>query len=183
VLTVAQFGALVTPEGTKGTLAPDEVYLEVDAANGIQWHLAFESGETTYKWRFLGGPPLFSEVAGGAAVASAAYVDLGGPSVTLPRSGDYDVEVGFDLVTTTAGDQGTWCSYAIGGTGAVDADAASTGLAAIQGGPGTVGPRPRRKTGLTPVALTAKGRGGSAQSRTLSNRTLKVTPVRVRHDA
>lgn len=79
VLTVAQFAALASPEGTKGTVAPDEVYLEVDSANGVLWHLAYESGEATYKWRFLGGPPL-------AAFGAGLPID-----VTLPRAGDYDV--------------------------------------------------------------------------------------------
>lgn len=79
VLTVAQFAALSSPEGTKGVVAPDEVYLEADSANGVLWHLAYESGETTYKWRFLGGPPMW---------VSATAMPL---DATLPRAGDYDV--------------------------------------------------------------------------------------------
>src|SRR4051812_28535348 len=72
VLTVAQFTALTGLEGTKGTVAPDEVYLEVDSTNGIQWHLAYESGETTYKWRCIGGPPMYSEIVTSESTSSAA---------------------------------------------------------------------------------------------------------------
>jgi hypothetical protein len=99
VLTVAQFAALVSPEGTKGTLAPDEVYLEVDSTNGIQWHLAYESGETTYKWRYIGGPPMVSEVTTAEATSATTYVALttAGPSVAIPRSGDYDVHLEGDI--------------------------------------------------------------------------------------
>jgi hypothetical protein len=176
VLTVAQFTALVTPEGTKGTLAPDEVYLEVDSANGIEWHLAFESGETTYKWRFLGGPPLSSEVATAEATSSATYVALAtaGPSITLPRSGDYDVEIAAQG-SQSGGTVGRWMSYDIGGTGAVDADGSNTDGKTIMG-------KARRKTGLTPVALTAKYKTDSG-SHTFSGRRMTVSPSRIRHDA
>jgi len=91
VLTVAQFNALTGLEGTKGSVAPDEVYLEVDSTNGIQWHLAYESGETTYKWRFLGGPPMVSSI---SASESANFNGTWGDlttiiGVTNPRAGDF----------------------------------------------------------------------------------------------
>lgn len=91
-LTVAQFAALTGLEGTKGTVAGDEVYLEADAANGILWHLVYESTETTYKWRYLGGPPMVTEILTDESTASAAFADLAtaGPSITVPRGGDYD---------------------------------------------------------------------------------------------
>jgi opacity protein-like surface antigen len=106
VLTVAQFAALTGPEGTKGTVAPDEVYLEVDATNGIQWHLAYESGEPTYKWRFLGGPPLQATVTASETTTATSPGDLAtvGPSITLPRGGDYaadwSVALGANVVPT-----------------------------------------------------------------------------------
>jgi hypothetical protein len=98
VLTVAQFAALTGLEGTKGTVAPDEVYLEVDSANGIQWHLAYESGEPTYKWRFIGGPPMRATVATSEATSSTTYVDLTtvGPSIIAPRAGEYDISHGHE---------------------------------------------------------------------------------------
>jgi hypothetical protein len=174
VLTVAQFGALTGPEGTKGSVAPDEVYLEVDATNGVQWHLAYESGETTYKWRFVGGPPMMSEVATSESTSSVSYVALAtaGPSVAIPRSGDYDVEHGCHQ--TGASSNAHKMSYDIGGTGAVDADA-TTGA--------NMQMRRKRKAALTPVTLTAKYKNAVADSESYANRFMAVTPVRIRHDA
>jgi hypothetical protein len=178
VLTVAQFSALTGLEGTKGSVAPDEVYLEVDATNGIQWHFGFESGEVTYKWRFLGGPPMFSEVATAEATASTGYVALGtaGPSIAIPRSGDYDVAVGCRGTNTNSATSDIM-SYDIGGTGAVDADCGQCTI------PGNTAFKPRRKTGLTPVTLTAKYRVSLANTGTFDGRIMSVRPVRVRHDA
>lgn len=182
VLTVAQFAALVSPEGTKGTVAPDEVYLEVDATNGVLWHLEYESGETTFKWRFIGGPAMFSEVTTSETTLSTTFAALttAGPSVALPRAGDYDVMIGFcsDTNAVTAG-VGRM-SYDIGGTGAVDADSAR---AQFQGGslPHSVA-RPRRKAGLTTVTLTSKYRV-TAGTQGFADRWMNVRPVRIRHDA
>ncbi|HLF00023.1 MAG TPA: hypothetical protein VI540_09005 [Gaiellaceae bacterium] len=172
VLTVAQFSALT------GLEDGDEAYVEVDAANGIMWHFRYVAAETTYKWRFLGGPPLWSEVVTSQATTSTSYAALAtaGPSVTLPRSGDYDVE--HSGSRDAAASETSFMSYDIGATGAVDADAIHH--AEQEGGPGS---RTRRKTGLTPVALTAKYRsvgGGSVQ---FENRFMRVAPVRIRHDA
>lgn len=182
VLTVAQFSALTGLEGTKGTVAPDEVYLEVDSTNGIMWHLAYESGEVTYKWRWIGGPPMFSEVTTAETTASTTYAALAtaGPSVALPRSGDYDVEIGFkQSALTIAGT--AYMSYDIGATGAVDADAAES----TSNNAGTVYhvARLRRKAGLTSVALTSKYRQDSTSTSGFKHRRMRVTPVRLRHDA
>jgi hypothetical protein len=178
VLTVAQFGALTGLEGTKGTVAPDEVYLEVDSANGIQWHLAYESGETTYKWRFLGGPAMYSEVAASEGTSSTTYAALAtaGPSIALPRGGDFDVQTSM-YTGPDAASRETDMSYDIGGTGAVDADAITTFA-------GTGGPflaaicRTRRKTALGAVTLTAKYKV-TAGTGTFVRRTMLVTPVRL----
>lgn len=183
VLTVAQFSALTGLEGTKGTVAPDEVYLEVDATNGKEWHLAFESGEVTYKWRKIGGPALFSEVTTSEATASTAFAALAtaGPSVALPRSGDYKVRIGF-----SGGTGGTLqverMSYDIGGTGASDNDAAKTLTSTGTAGEYSVG-RPREKTGLGSVTLTAKYRQSAANSAPFAERWMEVDANRLRHDA
>jgi hypothetical protein len=180
VLTVAQFGALTGPEGTKGTVAPDEVYLEVDSTNGIQWHLGYESGEPTYKWRFLGGPPLYAEVATAETTASAVYAALAtaGPAVAVPRAGDFDVEHGAMHYTTANGGAGTYMSYDIGATGAVDGDAVLNAQATGVNSAVVSTARKRRKAALTAVTLTAKYRasGGTGQ---WQNRYLTVTPVRL----
>lgn len=179
VLTVAQFGALTGLEGTKGVVAPDEVYLEVDATNGVQWHLAYESGEPTYKWRFLGGPPLYFEVAASESTASAPFVALAtsGPSIPLPRAGDYDVVIGSYLQPSATSSASM--SYDIGGTGAVTADQIETQGAG--GGAANVGnySRKRRKAALTAVTLTAKYGSSAGQTNTFKNRWMEVVPVRL----
>lgn len=133
VLTVAQFAALTGLEGTKGTVAPDEVYLEVDSANGIQWHLAYESGEATYKWRFLGGPPLFAEVTTSESTTSSAYGDLAtaGPSITTPRAGQYSINESARTVKPNAdANHGCRMAPALGAAAAVDADSVYAGTVA-----------------------------------------------------
>ncbi|HLB03871.1 MAG TPA: hypothetical protein VJK66_02530 [Gaiellaceae bacterium] len=178
VLTVAQFAALTSPEGTKGTVAPDEVYLEVDATSGVLWHLGYESGESTSKWRFLGGPAMFSEVVTSEGGTGAGYFALAtaGPSVTLPRSGDYDVLIGFHCDGVVGGVDHRM-SYDIGGTGAVNADWVHQVTSSANPS------RLRRKAALGAVALVAKYSSGGASQATFGDRFMSVLPVRVRHDA
>ena len=174
-VTVAQFAALT------GIEDGDEVYLEVDGASGIEWHLVYRSAEATYKWRFLGGPPMKSEVMTYETTASTAFAALAtaGPSIALPRAGDYDVRVASNLRNDTD-TRYTTHSYDIGVTGASDDDSATytrgTGLSAASVA------ADRRKTGLTAVSLVSKYRV-NAGTGTAGLRRLIVQPVRLRHDA
>jgi len=184
VLTVAQFAALTGLEGTKGTVAPDEVYLEVDATNGLQWHLAYESGEATYKWRFLGGPALVSVVATAEATSSATYAALAtaGPSVALPRTGDYDVrtEAGIAVPVSAAPGSLSLMSYDVGGTGAADADCIEATASVNQAASIPAHhSRTKRRTGQAAVTLTAKYRSSSSTSAQFQDRSMAVTPVRL----
>lgn len=174
-LTVAQFAALTSPEGTKGVVAGDEVYLEVDATNGVIWHLVYESTETTYKWRFLGGPALYSEVVATEVTGGTVYQALttAGPSIPLPRAGDYDVNVGAGAFGVAAS---SFMSYDIGGTAAVDADGYFVNPGA--GNLASSGSRPRRKTALTAVTLTAKYKS-AVTGQSFLNRWMQVTPARL----
>lgn len=173
ILTVAQFSALT------GIEDGDEVYLEVDSTNGIVWHLRYVTAEVTYKWRYLGGSALYAEVATSETTTSTTYVALAtsGPSVTLPRSGDYHVlaQAAMGLSSGAIARM----SYDIGGTAAVDADsiAAQGGASSIFSASGN-----RRKTGLTPVTLTAKYKT-TANTGSYESRRLSVVPIRIRHDA
>lgn len=72
-----------------------EVYYIVDSSNAIVWHLRYNSGSgSTYKWEFLGGTPYIGNQ-GGGTVTNGTPANLGGPSFTLPRGGDYEIEFGF----------------------------------------------------------------------------------------
>lgn len=170
-VTVAQFAALT------GIEDGDEVYLEVDAANGIEWHLVYRTAEATYKWRFLGGPPLSSEVATNETTASATYAALAtaGPSVALPRAGDYTVDLGCFMYV--GADTSVYHSYDIGVTGAVDVDGVNFGASTA-----THLFRTKRKAGLTAVSLVSKYKT-AAGTAGFNSRALGVRPVRLRHDA
>lgn len=158
------------------------IVYQADATNGIYWLLRYRSGSaSSYKWEFIGGPPLFAEVTTDEGTASATYVALAtaGPSITVPLAGDYGVEIGSTGYSTTAACNNLH-SYDIGGTGAVDADATQLQQPTTLGS--TIGSvsRLRRKTGLAAsTALVSKYRRATAGTAQFSNRWMRVTPVRV----
>lgn len=87
-VTPAQFAALTPVDG-------DECYFIADATNGVIWHLRYNAGSSSaYKWEYLGGPPLISIVMNNETTNSATITDLPtpGPSITVPRAGDYFYE-------------------------------------------------------------------------------------------
>ena len=80
-----------------GATDGQEIYYQADAANGIIWHLRYNAGSASaYKWEFVGGSELSSEVITQETTTSSVYVALTtpGPSITLPLAGDYDVTIG-----------------------------------------------------------------------------------------
>lgn len=71
---------------------------------GIWWLFGYDSTETTYKWKYIGGPPLVAEVATGQSTLSGTYVDLGTVvSITIPRSGDYILAHGAQSINASGG--------------------------------------------------------------------------------
>ncbi|HMS83613.1 MAG TPA: hypothetical protein PKD12_08185 [Nitrospira sp.] len=72
-----------------------EVYFQSTAmaAAGVIWHLRYRSGASgSYKWEYLGGPPLSSALANpGQQTTINTFQDLAGPTVALPLAGDFDV--------------------------------------------------------------------------------------------
>lgn len=165
-----------------GSPSDGDEYILVDSTSSptYQWRFRYHSGSSnTDKWEFVGGAPAVSAVATSESTSSATYAALAtaGPSVTLPRAGVYDIEIGAFMYCYNGG-SGSFMSYDIGGTGAVDADAArhleaDTALASQS----SVS-RLSRQTGLTAVTLTAKYKTNGTSS-AFANRWMKVTPVRV----
>lgn len=157
-----------------------EVYYAADATNGVIWHLRYRSGGGTYKWEYVGGPPLWAEVTTQQTTSSTSYTDLAtsGPAVTLPLAGDYDVTIGMSGWSNTNGGI-AYMSYAIGATAASDNDSVRHQEPAGSNTGPTHVVRTRRKTGLTAVALTAKYKTGGAGTATIETRYMVVTPVRV----
>jgi hypothetical protein len=96
-----------------------------DAANGINWLFQFNSAEATFKWEFLGGQPTYAVIGEGnlttpplESCVSGTYVDIAtvGPSLTVPRAGDYVIDFGCMVDAT---DQG-WMAIKLGAAATAD---------------------------------------------------------------
>jgi hypothetical protein len=155
----------------------DEVYYEADATNGIYWHFRYNADSaSTYKWEFIGGPSIFAEVVTDETTTSTTYADLDtvGPSATVPLAGDYDVAIGYSGKSAA---NSVLMSYAIGGTAAVDADAARAGedfsnYISVY--------RLRRQTGLSgSTALVSKYKVLPTATANIRDRWIEVIPIRV----
>jgi hypothetical protein len=175
--SLAQFGALT------GLVDQQTVSLVADPANNIAWLLQYNSA--TGFWYFQGGPPMSAIVDTAESTSSTTYADLAtvGPSLTLPRAGDYIVQVGMrrNSASNNIVSEG-WMSYQVGATVAVDNDAAvdsETGTNASDGDGISV---PRTKTGLAAsTVLTGKYKksGASTLAVTFSQRFITALPVRI----
>lgn len=169
--------------GPPGTPTTGDVWLATAVdANGTDWAFLCDSTQTTYKWLFVGGPPLFAEVTTTESLTNqTVYTALAtaGPSVALGRGGDFAVEIGA-LLSSASNGQRSRMSYDIGGTGAVDADCVQFSQASGLNGQELNVSRKRVKTAIAATTtLTAKYRGDAASATTFANRYIAVTPVRV----
>ena len=78
-----------------------EIYYAANATDGVIWHLRYRSGSSSsYKWEFVGGPPLHTSIGQTLAqtnsVASNTFSSLGGATgsainLTVPLIGTYVV--------------------------------------------------------------------------------------------
>ena len=72
--------------------------LPADDTNGVYWMFQYDSSEATYKWRFVGGPPVFTTSTPDAVintltqVGSTGYYYAPTMSYTTVRAGDYMVQ-------------------------------------------------------------------------------------------
>lgn len=74
----------------------DEIYLQTAAMATAKtmWRLRYRAAIT--KWEFIGGAPMRSETGGGTTSTSATpAVWTGGPTITVPVTGEYEVDFGF----------------------------------------------------------------------------------------
>lgn len=170
--------ATALPPVTSAVLG-DEVTVLASASAGVVWRFVLlqPPGVASPRWYFVGGPPLFSEVATAESRGNTAYAALTtpGPSLTIPDiAGDYDVEVGCKMFS--AGNVTGHMSYTIAGAAAVDTDSFRQTMVA---GESMAGGRPRRKTLAAGTALAAQYRGESATSVSYERRWMRVTPVSV----
>lgn len=83
-----------------------EIDYVVDATNGIVWRFRYRAASaSTHKWEFVGGPPLYVEVAAEQSTSSGSFVDLAtvGPEATVPVAGDYLITFGTRQLPSAAG--------------------------------------------------------------------------------
>lgn len=178
------------PKGDPGSNAPyvtslpdtpydgQEVYLQVIDVMGLVWHLRYRATSgSPYKWEFVGGSPLYSNVDVSEQRNSGTYGDLAtvGPYFTLPRPGVYMIEHGADLASVGSSAFGAQ-SYQVGANGAVDADYAHFVVQASDYQVPVI--RRQRKTiTTTGTQITAKYRTSAVVA--FSNRWLMATPVAI----
>ena len=110
---VSQGSPLITP--AQMSVAPfttpydgQRIDLQVDASSGINWRFKYRAASgSSFRWEFLGGPPMNAIVTTGEtnATTTGSYLDLAtvGPRVVLPRAGDYDAIGGAGFMNTNAG--------------------------------------------------------------------------------
>lgn len=185
-------GSKVTPtpapiyveEGATIPTAPfvdgTELYYVADADNGVVWHFRYRAASgSSYKWEFVGGPPLTSLIATSETRVGTTYaaITTAGPAIALPFAGDYIVAIGCKANNNTDGN-GALMSYDIGGTGAVDADSIEVFQSAATSVTAT-NYREKRKNGLTAVTLTAKYKTSVGGTAAFWERSMSVIPVRV----
>lgn len=165
-----------TPPGSPSD--GDEWYLP-DAVLSAMARLKYNAGSgSSYKWENTNAP-LFNRVNGPDTTASTTYVAFGaaGPSITIPRAGDWLIFTGFRVDSATGTGQ-LFMSYDIGGTAAVDADACRAEPTSTSGRVNATHTL-NLKVGLTAgVTLTAKGRV-TAGTMGFADRYMLAIPIRV----
>ena len=151
----------------------DVVTYIADATNGVAWNLQYDA-TGTYPWKFIGGAPLVSVVAGASATASASYVALGGPTLSITLPGDYDIGASFSVAYNGSAAAGMGVQIGAGG----DEDYAWGTTEAP--GYNTTHNGTYRKTVSSAATLTSKVKSPQSVSIAFNERVLRATPVRVK---
>lgn len=149
-------------DGQLWAMAPSTAYV---------WTFRYNAGSASaFKWEFVGGAPIISEIATNESTTSPVYVDLTtvGPAFTIPRAGDYLIENGADCSTTG------WGMMSVTAT---DAGAARWDLPGSTVASSTT--RALRLNGLTTGQVIKTTYRCSGATTAFTNRWMKVTPFRV----
>jgi hypothetical protein len=104
---------LVASLPTTNLVDGQEVYLQTStmAGNGTAWHLRYRAAApAATRWEFLGGAPMEQTVNGGAGAGGTYAGPLAtglnpvpsGPSIVVPRPGDYIVSFGATIQCASA---------------------------------------------------------------------------------
>lgn len=149
-----------------------------DTTNGIMWHFMYNSGSASaHKWEFIGGSALSAEVETSEGTTSTTFVDLttAGPSITVPKAGDYYVVMQARMSNGTAGG---FCVSAVKIGAAATADADGAILSSGTAGETATLEAHRVKTCAASDILKVQYRV-SAGTGTFLNRRLFIIPRRV----
>lgn len=93
----------------------DKCQVQVDDTQGVVWSLV-HNGMDIYPWKYVGGPPLYSQADAYTSVLTSAYVSGAGvptPSAIIPLDGDYMISQGGIAADFLASAQ-TYVSHGIG---------------------------------------------------------------------
>jgi hypothetical protein len=172
------------------------VALLADATNGVVWNLRYRAASASasaYKWEFIGGSDLVSDVetAEGPGTASYAALATAGPIVTLPTlpsGGDFDVQFGCQMTClATVLSSFTNMGFQVNSAAVAAGDSVTATLLPVSGS--VTSPvyqvissvsRIRRKTALASAAvLTALYQSSGGSGAVFSSRWMSVRPVRV----
>jgi len=158
------------------------VYTDSLPAPTFTWQLIFV--QSTGKWHFIGGTPLYAEVLTDQSTATAnTYLDLAtvGPQVTIPVNGDYEIRAGSQGWNALNTAQVMRTALKVGAAATANADGFSnTGVGPITAGlPGIGSMRTFQKTGLTATTvLKLQYLVGGSTGHWL-NRWLSVVPIKI----
>jgi hypothetical protein len=173
-----------TSYGTTPPASPvdgDIWVLPADAAAGVMWVLRYNAASaSTYKWEFVGGGVLYAMVQTTESTAvNSQWVNLttDGPSITVPRAGDYYVQVGAQIASTIAAAAHS-AGAAVGDTSPALPILTVTAVGTLNAQPGT---------GFTQVVLNVASAGSVIKVRYyvtqgtgyFQGRSLTVRPIRV----
>lgn len=178
-ITVAEFAQIIAP--TDG----QEVYIIVDATNGVIWHFRYNAGSgSSFKWEFLGGPALMAviEQAEGTyeTTTSGTYVDLTtvGPSVTVPRAGDYFIHFGAQASLPATSGQGANMSIKLGASAIANAERVLGQSVAGVAQPFSLARTMKRTLAINDV-LKAMYRADAGSAAGFNDRFVSAIPIRV----
>jgi hypothetical protein len=181
--TALQWGPKTTTStlagGPPGSPVDQDIWIATAVdANGTRWAFQYNAGSASaFKWEFIGGAPTSAEVLTSETTASTADTDLAtvGPSITLPRAGDYLYS--FDVQMANTGVSTNVTVLKPGAAAASDDDSGNYTTAA--GGHNGNASRTRRLNGAAAGDVWKLQYRVTAGTGTFLRRNLKIWPVRI----
>ena len=160
-----------------------EVDFLASATDGVIWRLRYRAGSaSSYKWEFVGGPPMVRYAEGqfsARSVSAWAVMSQDGssppPTVTVPLAGQYRLTFG---TRTVFSDQSCIIAFGVSVNGAVPASSAQ---GTVQNDPGDYDfmELTRPNTFAAGAVLTFLGHGSGSGWGFFADLGLELSPVRV----